>query len=123
MTKQEANKAYHKERMKKHKHISAYISNEMMEEMNERIAFLDNKGIYTMSEYIRWLIERDLEYRRDDLDDQILRQEWKGLGFKDESALGVFLQALEPNALFRLMPYEKANVIDDFRKRFVHDKN
>ena len=33
-----------------------------------------------------------------------------------------FLQCLEPNTLFRIMPYEKAKVIDDFRRGFTSKK-
>lgn len=32
-----------------------------------------------------------------------------------------FLQCLEPNTLFRIMPYEKAKIIDDFRRKFVKE--
>ena len=32
-----------------------------------------------------------------------------------------FLKCLEPNTLFRIMPYEKAKVIDEFRRKFVKE--
>ena len=33
-----------------------------------------------------------------------------------------FLQCLEPNTLFRIMPYEKAKIIDEFRRKFVKEE-
>ena len=33
-----------------------------------------------------------------------------------------FLQCLEPNTLFRIMPYEKAKIIDEFRRKFMKEE-
>ena len=33
-----------------------------------------------------------------------------------------FLKCLEPNTLFRIMPYEKAKIIDEFRRKFVEEE-
>ena len=33
-----------------------------------------------------------------------------------------YLRCLEPNTLFRIMPYEKAKIIDDFRRKFTNEK-
>lgn len=40
--------------------------------------------------------------------------EWLGI----DDIVG-FVMTLEPNTLFRYMPYEKAKVIDDFRRKFA----
>lgn len=33
-----------------------------------------------------------------------------------------FLRCLEPNTLFRIMPYKKAKVIDEFRRKFIKEE-
>ena len=40
--------------------------------------------------------------------------EWLGI----DDIVG-FLMSLEPNTLFRFVPYEKAKVIDDFRREYA----
>ena len=43
--------------------------------------------------------------------------EWLGV----DDIVG-FLISLEPNTLFRCVPYETAKAIDDFRRRFVENE-
>lgn len=41
----------------------------------------------------------------------------------DKNGLARMLETLEPNTLFRCVPYEKANAIDAFRKNFANAKD
>lgn len=41
----------------------------------------------------------------------------------DKDGLARMLEILEPNTLFRCVPYEKANAIDNFRKNFADVKD
>lgn len=73
---------------------------EALGRVTDSVVFRDDRT------HLEWLIDANLG--------------WLGM---DRRGLLHLLQALEPNTLYRCMPYEKARIIDGFVKGFREEKN
>lgn len=51
----------------------------------------------------------------------LLAQSIEDLGFDYVEALSL-LQCLEPETLYRILPFDKADIINDFRKKFIKER-